>query len=482
MSLAFLAKKSWHTSNLSNVEKVWKAEQKAALEEKKLLEWKKNVEEERQLKELRELQAKASGGAAKPVERVDWMYEGPMAGSQREKTAEEYLLGKEYHEKPEASELKQLASQPGSLYMAAAPSIVNDSFSRLNEDPMMLIKKQQKEAQLNILKNPVKMKRIKDKVEQELKERKAEKKAKKEAKKAKKESKKSKKHARDDDDDDVRGGSRTSRREDSPDASRHHAIAHRDFADDARSPRRRDPSRDDRNRRDRSAERRSDRRRDDRDRSPMRRRRSPSPPRRSPERRRRGSPSPSPHRQRRQSPSPRRPSRRGPSFDRSPRRLASRPDEEERQERPAPLKGYGLLGAENARKCKDIDTTSLGPSRKFLDQALEKRQREEAEKEERFKRARAFTDEVSKEDKDARVRAMLEDAKRREDALEARLKKKQVSNFGDGEESKTQQNPTFLRDLHDAAYVHTKDSMEDRLARNKHYIQRNADSKNFMQR
>ncbi|RHY20503.1 hypothetical protein DYB25_005639 [Aphanomyces astaci] len=454
MSLAFLAKKSWHTSNLSNVEKVWKAEQKAALEDKKLAEWKKNVEEERQLKELRELQAKASGTKANTTERVDWMYEGPMAASQREKTAEEYLLGKEYEEKPEESDLKKLASHPGSLYMASGAGTASDSFSRLNEDPMMFIKyvaihlvlrvphmnrrKQQKATQLSIMKNPVKMKRIKDRVEQELKERKAEKRAKKEAKKAKKASKKDKK-LRDKTDDDESLRRRSHRRSSSP--------------EDERSPRRR---------------------RDDHERSRHPRRDDDNVPRRgrssSPSSRRRHR---EPSRSRDRSRSPRRSSRPPPHDASSPR-----------QDRPAPLKGYGLLGGENARKCHDIDTSSLGPSRKFLNLAMEKREREEEEKAERFKRARAATDEATKEDKEARLQAMLEDAQRRERALDARLRKsdKHQPNEGDGEASATQQNPSFLKDLHEAAYVHSKDSMEERLARNKHYIQRNADSKNFMQR
>jgi hypothetical protein len=105
-----------------------------------VLEWKKNIEEERQLKELREMQAKVQGGSAKHGDRVDWMYEGPMSASQREKTTEDYLLGKEYVPEAEANPLKQLTQQPGSLYMGTATSTINDTFSRLNEDPMMMIK------------------------------------------------------------------------------------------------------------------------------------------------------------------------------------------------------------------------------------------------------------------------------------------------------------------------------------------------------
>ena len=56
MSLKFLAKKSWHTTTINNVERVWIAEQKAEKEGKKLAELQKQIEEERQIKELRELQ------------------------------------------------------------------------------------------------------------------------------------------------------------------------------------------------------------------------------------------------------------------------------------------------------------------------------------------------------------------------------------------------------------------------------------------
>ena len=47
MSLSFLSKKSWHTTNLQNVEKVWLAEQAEKKEAEKLDQWKKEREEER---------------------------------------------------------------------------------------------------------------------------------------------------------------------------------------------------------------------------------------------------------------------------------------------------------------------------------------------------------------------------------------------------------------------------------------------------
>lgn len=107
MSLKFLAKKSWHTTNLSNVEKVWIAEQNAEKEKKKLAELQKQINEERQIQELRELQV-ASGQIVKTVDTtLDWMYEGPAG--QAEQSAEEYLLGKIYKPKAEqTSELKEV--------------------------------------------------------------------------------------------------------------------------------------------------------------------------------------------------------------------------------------------------------------------------------------------------------------------------------------------------------------------------------------
>lgn len=125
------------------MEKVWIAEQKHAAEEKKLEELRKNIEEERQMQELRQLQA-ANGNKSAAAERVDWMYEGPMAAADREKTAEEYLLGKEFKGGDAAgsrSDAKPLGDgKYGALALNQAALPSNDAFSRLHEDPMMLIR------------------------------------------------------------------------------------------------------------------------------------------------------------------------------------------------------------------------------------------------------------------------------------------------------------------------------------------------------
>jgi hypothetical protein len=116
MSLAFLGKKSWHTSTIKNVEKVWIAEQKAEAENKKLAELQKQLAEERQLQELRQLQA-AHGHVSKEVDNsLDWMYAGPSAQQQQQQQQnnEEFLLGKIYQPKASHATIAD-ALQPGLL-------------------------------------------------------------------------------------------------------------------------------------------------------------------------------------------------------------------------------------------------------------------------------------------------------------------------------------------------------------------------------
>lgn len=127
-------------TNLRNVEKVWIAEQKAEAEEKKLAELKKQIAEERQLQELKELQVKAGLVDKGQLEKLDWMYEGPMATMQdHQNNTEQYLLGKEVTLKAADSEVKKVESQPGMLFLNSV-SAKNDLFTRLHEDPLLLIK------------------------------------------------------------------------------------------------------------------------------------------------------------------------------------------------------------------------------------------------------------------------------------------------------------------------------------------------------
>ena len=115
MSLSFLAKKSWHTLNVDNVEKVWIAEQAEEAEKAKLEAWKKEKEEERQIMELRELQGDMGGGREKKrAERVDFLYED-VGSAAADKQA--YLLGKPIEIVPEESDVKKVEHLPGSNFL-----------------------------------------------------------------------------------------------------------------------------------------------------------------------------------------------------------------------------------------------------------------------------------------------------------------------------------------------------------------------------
>lgn len=193
MSLKFLAKKGWHTTNIKNVEKVWIAEEKATKESKKMAELQKQIQEERQIQELRALQV-ASGQAIKHTDTtMDWMYEGPSAQSAQ--STEEFLLGKIYKPQVGGRDADALPTkEPGSLWMNKV-STKNDSFTRLHEDPMLAIKRLEKSARENVLNNPVKMARIKMRIAREIEDA-EEKKHKKLEKKHKKEKHRSREHSR----------------------------------------------------------------------------------------------------------------------------------------------------------------------------------------------------------------------------------------------------------------------------------------------
>jgi N-terminal domain of CBF1 interacting co-repressor CIR len=94
--LAFLSKKSWHTKNLNNQEKVWIAEEQAKQEQLKTAELQKQMQQEREEEELQQI----AGGKERKLDRgIDWMYTGhdknsAVAQEDAVKQAEEFLLGK----------------------------------------------------------------------------------------------------------------------------------------------------------------------------------------------------------------------------------------------------------------------------------------------------------------------------------------------------------------------------------------------------
>ncbi|EED88678.1 hypothetical protein THAPSDRAFT_269723 [Thalassiosira pseudonana CCMP1335] len=196
--LSFLAKKSWHTSNLSNQEKVWLAEQKAIAEEAKVKELQNQIKLEREKEEFQKLAGKKVVGDRG----VDWMYEGGAAagvGEGQEDSAveeaknEAYLLGREYV--PEGMEKKS-----GDFAMAAAMgeaqgSEWNQNFHLRHEDPMFAVQ-QKRLAQVNQLEKKRNLMERAGMIVKEVVRRKGEGRDRKDSKRDRKERKKKKRHHR----------------------------------------------------------------------------------------------------------------------------------------------------------------------------------------------------------------------------------------------------------------------------------------------
>lgn len=199
--LAFLGKKSWHTKNIKNVEKVWIAEQKDEAEKKAMADLEKQIREEREINVLWQMQVDA-GLKKKGTEKLDWMYEGPASvsdGAAASAESDEYLLGKAYEPKV-TGELKEKlsanADQPPPAQFAYKPPSANEMFTRMHEDPMMKIRQHELKAREIVAKNPLKMKRVKEQIEAQLRAEMEEKRKKKDARKDRKKEKKNAKTER----------------------------------------------------------------------------------------------------------------------------------------------------------------------------------------------------------------------------------------------------------------------------------------------
>jgi len=70
MSLAFLAKKSWHTTNLNNQEKVWLKQQEQEREKKRVEMLQKQLKEEREMEEMRAASGQPRQTVGPPAGRV----------------------------------------------------------------------------------------------------------------------------------------------------------------------------------------------------------------------------------------------------------------------------------------------------------------------------------------------------------------------------------------------------------------------------
>ncbi|EKX36466.1 hypothetical protein GUITHDRAFT_117357 [Guillardia theta CCMP2712] len=192
MSLAFLAKKSWHTANINNQERVWLKEQEKEREKKKTELLQKQMKEEREMEELRQLQ----GAGQSTQNKLTWMYAPPI---NVQADADEYLMGKPKEDDKEDEDLKKVmkneaVSQAFVEKQKDAISAYRDDMNKIRDDPLFAIKHAEKKQRERMLDNPLKELEAKRLAKEQKKA------AKKEAKKMKKEGKR--KHDSDDDKDD----------------------------------------------------------------------------------------------------------------------------------------------------------------------------------------------------------------------------------------------------------------------------------------
>ncbi|XP_037504424.1 pre-mRNA-splicing factor CWC25 homolog [Rhipicephalus sanguineus] len=164
-------KKSWHPSTLRNIERVWKAEQMRDQEKAKIEQLQKELQEERNKQEMRQY-AENKGVVKKREERLDWMYQGVAGLVDRE----QYLLGRKVDKnfeimkkEEDGVEDKNEDQQPGSIFTMAPTNAAVDLENKIREDPLFAIKKQEMKTKKTLLSNPVKMKHLKEMIEQSIK-------------------------------------------------------------------------------------------------------------------------------------------------------------------------------------------------------------------------------------------------------------------------------------------------------------------------
>jgi hypothetical protein len=155
-------KKSWHPVLMSNQRRVWEEEKKALDERKRTDQRIKELKEERAKEEIQnKLEA---AGSRKRVDRVDWMYQGPSSGQAG--TTEEmegYLLGKRRIDGllkgTEHKNLEKAASEESFMALQHANTL-RDTASKIREDPMLAIKRQEQAAYEAMMNDPVKRRQM----------------------------------------------------------------------------------------------------------------------------------------------------------------------------------------------------------------------------------------------------------------------------------------------------------------------------------
>ncbi|XP_043276562.1 pre-mRNA-splicing factor CWC25 homolog [Venturia canescens] len=185
-------KKSWHPSTMKNMEKVWKAEQQDHQEKKRIAELKREIEMEKDKEDMTKYAMDQGVIEKKEDKKLDWMYKGPNQMVNRE----DYLLGKPidkpFEKMVQAEKDGELNRAPKNHveYECIPPSLRFFSGSeqvdlarKLQEDPLYAIKKKEMETKSQLLKNPVRLKQLRELLDQQSKKDKREKRSKKQKKK-----------------------------------------------------------------------------------------------------------------------------------------------------------------------------------------------------------------------------------------------------------------------------------------------------------
>lgn len=157
-----------------------------------MIENKKKLKEERQIEELKKLQIDAGLIPASHMQRLDWLYQGPECNKDIT-TAEEFLIGKPLNDKPE--EKKYFTP----VFQESYSNPQNEIFTKIHEDPVFLMKKEELKQRKDLEDNPYKMKMLLKKIEQEVLDKINKKDKKSKKNKKEKKHKKDKKHKRESD-------------------------------------------------------------------------------------------------------------------------------------------------------------------------------------------------------------------------------------------------------------------------------------------
>jgi hypothetical protein len=156
-------KKSWHVGRAANITATAKAEAAAIEERKKTAARLAEIREERKKEEIQKQLAATTGKVVQ--ERVEWMYSGgPSDGANGDAAANEaYLLGKRsLNNLLQDQEAKKLSKQASLESFAATQKVatIRDTASKIREDPLLAIKRQEQQAYEAVMNDPIKRRQL----------------------------------------------------------------------------------------------------------------------------------------------------------------------------------------------------------------------------------------------------------------------------------------------------------------------------------